>query len=69
MPQGGSDESALNEEWTDGGLYYSIHNIINKADLVTMLMPSELGLKRYGVDHYVPGNPESFEAPKTETNT
>ncbi len=69
VPQGGSDEAALNEEWTDGGLYYSIHNIINKADFVTMLMPTEMGLKRYGVDHYVPGNPESFEAPKTETNT
>ena len=67
VPQGGSDEAVLNEEWTDGGKYYSIHNIINKADFVTMLMPTEMGLKRYGVDHFVPGNPELFEAPKTET--
>ena len=69
VPQGGSDEAALKEEWTDNGLYYSIHNIINKADFVTMLMPTEMGLKRYGVDHFVPGNPEVFEAPESETNT
>lgn len=69
VPQGGSNEAALYEEWTDNGEYHSIHNIINKADFVTMLMPTEMGLKRYGVDHFVPGNPEVFEAPKSETNT
>lgn len=67
VPQGGSDEAVLKEEWTDNGEYHSIHNIINKADFVTMLMPTEMGLKRYGVDHYVPGNPEVFDAPKAET--
>lgn len=69
VPQGGSDESALKEEWTDNGAYYSIHNIINKADFVTMLMPTEMGLKRYGVDHYVPGNPQVFEKPETKTTS
>ena len=67
VPQGGSDEAALYEEWTDNGLYYSIHNVINKADFVTMLMPTEMGIKRYGVDHFVPGNPDVFEAPESET--
>ena len=32
-----------------------------------MLMPTEMGIKRYGVDHFVPGNPEVFEAPESET--
>lgn len=69
VPQGGSDEAVLKEEWTDGGEYHSIHNVINKADFVTMLMPTEMGLKRYGVDHFVPGNPEVFETPESVTKT
>ena len=67
VPQGGSNEAALKEEWTDNGEYHSIHNIINKADFVTMLMPTEMGIKRYGVDHYVPGNPELFNTPESKT--
>lgn len=67
VPQGGSNEAALKEEWTDNGEYHSIHNIINKADFVTMLMPTEMGIKRYGVDHFVPGNPDVFSSPKSET--
>ena len=67
VPQGGSDESVLKEEWTDYGEYRSIHNLINKADFVTLLMPTEMGLKRYGVDHYVPGDPEVFETPEVTT--
>ena len=67
VPQGGSNETALREEWTDNGEYHSIHNIINKADFVTMLMPTEMGIKRYGVDHFVPGNPDVYSSPKSET--
>ena len=37
--------------------YANIHNIINKADLVPMVAPTQMGFKRYGVDHYVPGDP------------
>lgn len=67
VPQGGSDEAALKEAWTDNGEYHSIHNIINKADFVTMLMPSEMGLKRYGVDHFVPGDPNVYSVPESKT--
>lgn len=68
VPQGGSDEAVLKESWTDNGEYHSIHNIINKADFVTMLMPTEMGLKRYGVDHYVPGDPNVFATPESSTD-
>lgn len=67
VPQGGSDEAVLKETWTDNGEYHSIHNIINKADFVTMLMPTEMGLKRYGVDHFVPGDPNVYAAPEIKT--
>lgn len=67
VPQGGSDEAALKEAWTDNGEYHSIHNIINKADFVTLLMPTEMGLKRYGVDHFVPGDPNVYSAPQSKT--
>ncbi len=56
VPQGGTDGTALKEEWTDNGGYFSIHNIVNRADFVPPLMPKEMGFKRYGVDHYVPGD-------------
>ena len=69
VPQGGCDEAALKEEWTDNGEYHSIHNIINKADFVTMLMPTEMGFKRYGVDHYVPGDPNVFTLPESKTES
>jgi hypothetical protein len=36
--------------------YSSIHNIINKLDVVPMVAPSRMGFTRYGVDHYIPGN-------------
>lgn len=36
--------------------YYCIHNIINKVDLTPMVAPKEMGFKRYGVDHFVPGS-------------
>lgn len=37
--------------------YYSIHNCINKVDLVPLVAPEEMGFIRYGVDHYIPGEP------------
>ncbi len=67
VPQGASDSTVLKEEWTYDGGYYNIHNLINKADFVTMVGTSEMGLKRYGVDHYVPGNPELL--PEIAVNT
>ena len=38
-----------------GESYLNIHNIINKADLVTYVGPVEMGFVRYGHDVYVPG--------------
>ncbi len=35
--------------------YYCIHNMINTADVVPLVAPWQMGFKRYGVDHYVPG--------------
>ena len=48
-PQGGTNTTY------DDRLYYSIHNVINQADLVPLVAPTAMGFKRYGVDHYIPG--------------
>ncbi len=55
VPAGGTDldDSSLA---TSGTAYYCIHNIINKVDLTPMVAPEATGFKRYGVDHYVPGD-------------
>ena len=50
-PQGGTDKA---EKLSDS-FYYCIHNVINFADIVPLVGPTEMGFKRYGVDHYVPG--------------
>ena len=50
--KGGTDKA---EELTDKTKYYSIHNMINAGDIVPLVGPEEMGFKRYGVDHYVPG--------------
>lgn len=55
-PNCGTDDLALNEPWTYGGIYSNIHNVINPCDLVTLIPPKEMGFKRYGVDHYSPGS-------------
>lgn len=39
----------------DAEKYYGIHNCINKADVVPLVAPEEMGFIRYGVDHYIPG--------------
>ena len=35
--------------------YYCIHNMVNSCDVVPYVGPAEMGFKRYGVDHYIPG--------------
>ena len=55
VPKGGTDAAELNEEWTYNGIYANIHNIINQNDPITYVAPVQMGFKRYGVDHYVPG--------------
>lgn len=51
-PQGGVNSAMKLDE----SKYYSIHNCINKVDLVPLVAPKEMGFMRYGVDHYVPGS-------------
>lgn len=55
-PKGGVDSETLNAEHTYNGQYLNIHNIINTGDIVTFVGPKEMGFKRYGVDHFVPGD-------------
>ena len=50
-PKGGVNAALQYDEST----YYSIHNCINKVDIVPLVAPEEMGFIRYGVDHYVPG--------------
>ena len=54
-PQGGTDAGDLG----NASKYYCIHNLINYADLVPLVAPTEMGFKRYGVDHYIPGSAEA----------
>lgn len=51
--QGGTDAA---EGSADKTAYYCIHNVVNKADAVPYVGPAEMGFKRYGVDHYLPGS-------------
>ncbi|MBQ0058530.1 MAG: hypothetical protein KBS83_01010, partial [Lachnospiraceae bacterium] len=51
-PQGGNSAVRENDE-----KYFCIHNLINDGDLVPRVGPSTMGFFRYGVDHYVPGDP------------
>ena len=45
------------DSWYKESRYYSIHNCINKVDVVPLLAPSDMGgFTRYGVDHYIPGS-------------
>ena len=50
--KGGTDKA---EKLSDKTKYYSIHNLINAGDMVPLVGPEEMGFKRYGVDHYIPG--------------
>ncbi len=60
-PQGGMSTVRENTE-----KYFCIHNIINNGDLVPQVAPSAMGFHRYGVDHYIPGEPNAT-APKSST--
>ena len=51
-PQGGTDKA---EKLNDKQKYFCIHNLVNTGDIVTFVGPKEMGFKRYGVDHYMPG--------------
>lgn len=51
-PKGGHDQA---ETLNNKSLYYCIHNLINTVDLVPYVGPEQMGMKRYGVDHYIPG--------------
>ena len=51
-PQGGTDTA---EKLVDKSKYYCIHNMINKVDIVPYVAPAQMGFKRYGVDHFIPG--------------
>ena len=63
-PQGGTNTTY------DDRSYFSIHNVINQADLVPLVAPSAMGFKRYGVDHYIPGtaagDPQNVENDSVE---
>lgn len=54
-PKGGIDAEVVNEEYTYNGQYLNIHNIINSGDIVPFVGPQEMGFKRYGIDHFMPG--------------
>lgn len=54
-PAGGVDSAEINQLWTFGGTYANIHNVINTSDLITRVPTKEMGFKRYGIDHYIPG--------------
>ncbi len=42
-----------------GSVYKNIHNVINVNDIVPRVATTEMGFIRYGVDHYVPGEPSN----------
>ena len=54
-PKGGVDATEIKESWTYNGVYANIHNVINSGDFIPVVAPAQMGFKRYGVDHYVPG--------------
>ena len=51
-PKGGTDDG---EHLVDKSAYYCIHNLVNACDIVPLVAPEQMGFKRYGVDHYIPG--------------
>lgn len=73
-PKGGTDVA---EKLDDKTKYYCIHNLINTGDPVPLVAPLEMGFKRYGVDHYMPGTylgiirnrDDYLHLVKTETKT
>ena len=62
-PKGGTNSAMKLDE----SKYYSIHNCINKVDLVPLVTPEEMGLIRYGVDHYIPGEARASDVKSDST--
>lgn len=52
-PRGGVESAKLEESYTDGGQYLSIHNVVNENDIVPLVGPEDMGFIRYGVDHLI----------------
>nr|MCR5623891.1 hypothetical protein [Lachnospiraceae bacterium] len=63
-PKGGTDKAELFGE-NEKDKYFCIHNIINACDIVPLVAPAQMGFKRYGVDHYLPGSNAKSEPVKT----
>ena len=61
-PRGGTDDAEVS-----GNDYTCIHNLINTADLVPYTAPENMGFKRYGVDHYIPGDNAGTISTTTKT--
>ena len=51
-PKGGVESEKL-----PGSNYGCIHNTLNQNDLITYVGPGEMGFIRYGIDHFIPGEP------------
>ena len=51
-PKGGSDAAQQKSD----DKYFCIHNMINAVDIVPLVATTQMGAKRYGVDHYIPGS-------------
>ena len=62
VPKGGRAS-----EIVEGNNYNCIHNTINQNDIITYLGTTEMGFIRYGVDHFVPGNPTNNSS-QADTN-
>lgn len=54
-PQGGAASE------NDTSAYSCIHNVVNACDIVPLVVPSQMGLCRYGVDHVIAGTSASSE--------
>ena len=65
VPAGGTDyRDNSKQSGKTNECYFCIHNIINKVDLTPMVAPYEMKFKRYGVDHYIPGDPTVKDTPQ-----
>lgn len=65
-PMGGLSENDDDSPLADYR-YAGIHNVINIADIVPYVGPSQMGFQRYGIDHYVPGTDEYNPQQRTGT--
>ena len=52
-PMGGIASEEKKEAYTGNGTYPTIHNTINELDFVTFVAPTQMGFKRYGIDHRI----------------